>query len=172
MHGDGYEFLCAWFYILYPSVCISIIYRSPFSSINLFFCKHHSAKGPGTSRRTAANRPTRRCQRGATGNRRTRRRERGATARTARVEGKGREGQTGGEPGSLAGSPKPGGSPQASLARSPAPSPDRHRHPIAQAPLARKPRPQARQPGPGRRRAPSPPESQTGANTPDIGQES
>ena len=138
-----------------------------FSSINLSFCKRHSAKGPGTSRQTAANKLTRRCQRGPIGEQR---RERGTTARTTRVEGKGREGQTGGEPGSLAGSPKPGGPPQASLARSPAPSPDRHRHPIAQAPLARKPRPQARQPEPSRRRAPSPPEPQTGAKTPDIEQ--
>ena len=167
MHGDGYEFVCAWFHILHSSVCISIIHRSPFPLLIFPSVSVTVQKGPGTSRQTAANKLTRRCQRGPIGEQR---RERGTTARTTRVEGKGREGQTGGEPGSLAGSPKPGGPPQASLARSPAPSPDRRRHPIAQAPLARKPRPQARQPEPSRRRAPSPPEPQTGAKTPDIEQ--
>ena len=168
MHGEGFECSRAQFSILHFSVCIGIFFRFPLPLLIFPFYEHQQCKVPGTGRRTAVNRPTRRRQRGSIGNRRTRRRERGATARTARVESKGREGQSGGELCSLAGSPKPGGSPQASLARSPAPSPDRHT--IAQAPLARKPRPQARQPEPGWRRAPSPPEPQTGAKAPDTGQ--
>ena len=46
MHGGGYEFVYAWFHILHSSVCISIIQRSPFSSINLSFLSVIVQKDP------------------------------------------------------------------------------------------------------------------------------